>query len=53
MKTEDLKALILNNKALIEHRYMDALLNPDTQPKAMEILIEELSKATLAAKTFQ
>ena len=53
VKADDLKALVLNNKALIEQRYIDALLNPTTEPKAMQILIEELAKANLAAKTFQ
>ena len=53
VKADDLKALVLNNKALIEQRYIDALLNPTTKPKAMQILIEELAKANLAAKTFQ
>ena len=53
MKPDDLKALVLNNKALIEQRYIDALLNTTTEPKAMQILIEELAKANLAAKTFK
>jgi|TARA_B110000902_G_scaffold35970_1_gene38086 hypothetical protein len=53
VKPDDLKALVLNNKALIEQRYIDALLNPTTEPKAMQILIEELAKANLAAKTFK
>ena len=53
VKADDLKALVLNNKALIEQRYIDALLNPTTEPKAMQILIEELAKANLAAKTFE